>query len=264
MPNEAPKTGAKSSPKPITTIETRNSRFAVAVVIVYVTAALAVDFLATRGASWPINWSVFRWNPYVLRTYARALGIPDEIVRSFCAWPMQKFDFFKFLIWLLVPFLFSVRRMDWGALGVRRWKRMDGYFLLALALAGLAAVLIIPYVPALRNTYPGMRDLAFPEKWAQLVVRSLWVLSWLLGWEFLHRYFLIRSAASRWPRYGWLLVPLSEGLYHLQKPSVLEAVGMVALSVLLTQWTLRRRNVLLPFLVHLTIEIELIVFVLFF
>jgi len=260
--SEERKTESKSSITPARMLKSRISYLSAATAIAYIAVVLGVDVLATRGVSWPINWFVFRWNPYVLRTYARGLGIPDEIMGPFCSWPLQKFDFFKFLFWFLVPFLFSIRGMDWGALGVRRWKRRDGYFLLGLALAGMAAILIIPYVPALRQTYHSMGHLAAPEKWTQLFIRGIWVISWLLGWEFLHRYFLLRPVAVQWPRYGWLLVPLSEGLYHLQKPGI-EALGMVALSVVLTQWTLRRRNVFLPFLVHLTIEIELILFLIF-
>jgi hypothetical protein len=41
---------------------------------------------------------------------------------------------------------------------------------------------------------------------------------------------------------------------------LLEAGGMVLYSVVLTLWAIRRKNALLPFLAHLTIEIELIVF----
>jgi membrane protease YdiL (CAAX protease family) len=66
---------------------------------------------------------------------------------------------------------------------------------------------------------------------------------------------------EHWPRYGWLLVPLAEGVYHLQKPWP-EMLGMVAFSLIATQWTLRRDNMLLPLLVHLAIEIELVAFML--
>ena len=56
-------------------------------------------------------------------------------------------------------------------------------------------------------------------------------------------------------------MPVSEGVYHLQK-TLLEALGMVALSVVLTYWARKRANVLLPFLVHLAIELELLAFLL--
>ena len=38
---------------------------------------------------------------------------------------------------------------------------------------------------------------------------------------------------------------------------------MVAFSVILTAWALRRRNTLLPFLAHLAIEVELVLFMLY-
>ena len=99
----------------------------------------------------------------------------------------------------------------------------------------------------------------------------VWNLSWLPGWEFLHRYFLLKAVQRealdrgrflpgwRWAQWAWLLVPVSETLYHLQKPG-LEAVGMFAFSVVLTFWCLKRRNWLFGFLLHLTIEVELLVF----
>ena len=72
----------------------------------------------------------------------------------------------------------------------------------------------------------------------------------------MHRYFLLRPVMHRFPRYGWLIVPLCETIYHLQKP-LLEAGGMAVFSLLLTWWTMKRRNMLLPFIAHLYIEILL-------
>ncbi|MCL4694164.1 MAG: CPBP family intramembrane metalloprotease, partial [Candidatus Hydrogenedentes bacterium] len=96
-------------------------------------------------------------------------------------------------------------------------------------------------------------------KWEIIARGMLWTFSWLIGWEFLHRYFLLRPFAARWPRFGWLIVPFSEGVYHLQKAPI-EAAGMVVFSLVLTAWALRRRNALLPFLAHLLVEIELVLF----
>jgi len=149
-----------------------------------------------------------------------------------------------------------VWRLDWGYFGLKRWKRSDYYLLLGLAVTGVAVMLIIPHVPALRQIYPSVRGRSAQAKWGFVSAQLVWTFSWLLGWEFLHRYVLLRPAAALWPRLGWLLVPLSEGVYHLQKP-LIEAGGMVLLSIVLTQWTVRRRNMLLPFLVHLVIEVAL-------
>ena len=120
-----------------------------------------------------------------------------------------------------------------------------------------AAMLLIPMVPSLKATYGGF---AAP---GQAVGHLTWTLSWLIGWEFLHRYVLLTHLDARWPNWGWLVIPFVEGAYHFvqQKPWP-ETLGMVALSLVVTSWARRRRNVLLPFLAHLAIELELIVFLL--
>jgi len=205
-------------------------------VALYVAIVLLVDTLTALGIRVPIDWRhTFHWvSP-------------------------NGFDWFKFLAWFVIPFALSLRGMDWGYLGFNRWKRWDWFLLLGLAGAGCLAVLIIPHIPGLQNFYPSMSHLTWPEKREFLGQQILWNASWLVGWEFMHRYFLLRPFAARWPRFGWLIVPFSEGLYHLQKHPA-ETAGMVAISVILTWWALRRRNATLPFLAHLTVEVELILF----
>jgi len=203
-------------------------------VIVYVAAVLAIDTLAVHGKTWPVDWRFFQWRAYSA-------------------------DLFKFIAWFVVPFLVCLPRMDWGYLGVKRWRRFDLYVLAGLAAAGALAVAVIPLFPSLRATYPSMAGYAAAAKWSYAGHNLLWILSWLLGWEFLHRYFLLTPLVKHAPRYGWLLIPVSEGLYHLQKPP-LEAAGMVLASLAITYWALKRRNALLPFLAHFMIEIELVAF----
>ncbi len=169
--------------------------------------------------------------------------------------PLRSFDLFKFFFWFVIPFVWSLRRMDWAWFSFRRWKRIDVALLAVLTLLGCCAVLVVPLVPQLRAIYPSMRGMG----WGIVVLQLVWTCSWLPGWEFIHRYFLLRPVSARWPRWGWLLVPVSETAYHLLKPWP-EMLGMAALSVALTWWALRRRNVLLPFLVHLAIELALIGF----
>jgi hypothetical protein len=116
---------------------------------------------------------------------------------------------------------------------------------------------LIPRIPELRVIYLPMSLLPPAEKPAVAAGQLLWTLSWLPGWEFLMRYLLLGVVAMRWPRYGWLLVPLVEGAYHLQKP-LMGAGGMLLLSLVLTRWALLRRNGLLPLLAHFLIEVELV------
>lgn len=212
-----------------------NRRAAVWLALAYVAAVLAIDTLAAQNVRVPFPWSHLRWSA--------SCGA----------------DLTKFALWFVVPFLLCLRGMDWGYLGVKRWRRIDLVILGLLACVGMAAVISTLAFPSLHATYPGLGKAPAAIKWHYLMQGVAWTLSWLIGWEFLHRYFLLTRLTSAWPKYGWLLIPLSEGAYHLQKP-LLEAGGMVLYSVVLTLWAMRRKNALLPFLAHLTIEIELIVF----
>ena len=206
-----------------------------ALVLTYAAGALAIDTLAVQGGAWPIDWTFFRWPT----THGA--------------------DLFKFAAWFVIPFAFCLPRMDWGYLGIKRWRRVDLYILAGLAGAGVLAMAAVHLFPSLRNTYPSMAHYSAAAKWAYARHNIVWVLSWLVGWEFLHRYFLLAHLGQRCPRFGWLLIPLFEGAYHLQKP-VLEAGGMVLISLVVTSWARTRRNALLPFLAHLVIELELLLF----
>jgi len=167
------------------------------------------------------------------------------------------FDAYKFSAFLVVPLLLSLRKMDWGYYGVKRWRRIDAYFLAALLVVGILAVWSISIFPSLSSYYQPHGA----EKSTLFVRHMAWLVSWLIGWEFLHRYFLLTHVSKAWPRFGWLLVPLCEGLVHLQKPA-LEAVGMVLLSLVITFWAVKRRNGLFPFLVHAAIEVDLLIYLL--
>ncbi len=140
---------------------------------------------------------------------------------------------------------------------------MDWWIFGGLLGAGLAALALVPLVPALREAYPGMADWSADAKWAYAWRYAVWTASWLIGWEFLHRYALLRAVDARWPRWGWLIAPLFETAYHLQKP-LLEAGGMLALGLCLTFWAKRRRNIMLPLLVHGGIEAGLLVVLLLY
>lgn len=242
-------------------------RLPLTLVIFYVALALGVDTLAMQGFIGPagFEWSSLRWQLADLYRWinpgAAALGLPESLT-AWLHWRLpQKFDVYSFLFWLAVPVLLCLRGMDWGAFGWKRFTRADWLVLALLAAAGAAAMFIIPHVPELRRTYPNLSALDTAVKLDYFNGQLIWIFSWLLGWEFMHRYFLLRAAHAHWPRFGWLLVPLAEGVYHLQKP-LLEAGGMLLLSLVLTRWALARNNVLLPFLAHLIIEIEVVLFML--
>lgn len=240
-----------------------NSRMPAALVIAYVTLVLAVDTLAGARVNWPVSWSWFHWQPRSLALLCEAAELPGMCFAWLESPWLQSVDLFKFTFWFLVPFLCCVPCMDWGWFGVTRWKRIDA-LLLALFLGGcIGAVLLIPHLPGVREYYRQFGGtLSASERWSGFLSQALWTVSWLTGWEFLHRYLLLRRADAQWPRYGWLLVPLSEVAYHLQKP-LIEAAGMGLFSLLATPWTRLRKNMLGPFVAHLTVELALAAFLAF-
>lgn len=201
-------------------------------ILVYVTAVLGIDALAYLEVRWPIDWSVFNW-----------------------VW--GDVDLFKLVFWLAIPLAFSWRRMDWGWYSIARWRAADIILLITIAGLGGLTLLAIPLIPDLQDDYLGIGELSPQVKREFVIGISTWTLTWLFGWEFLLRYVLLRGASAQWPRFGWWLVPLAEGLYHLQKawPETIAALGF---SIVLTYWAFKRRNGLLPLLAHLIVEIELI------
>lgn len=245
----APGAPAALSPTPISK--------SVWLVLAYVVIVLTLDTLAARAYDWPIRWAWFRWNCGTLADLCVWIGLPKAAVSWMDAGVLAQFELFKFTFWFLIPFLFSLWHMDWSWFGVKRLKRWDFVFLGVFLLVCAAAVFLVPYLPGVREYYGAMARHGGRNPLGD----CLWVVSWLLGWEFLHRYVLLRAANARWARWGWLLVPLSETVYHMQKP-LLEAAGMGAFSLIATAWTRARSNMLPAFAVHLGIELTLVLYLL--
>jgi len=218
-------------------------------VIGYGAVVLFVDAMASLGDDSVIYWSRFHWT---LGDLARQwdLGAPWN-------WRiLGMFDLYKALLWLAVPFLLSLPRMEWSWLSWRRMERRDAWFLAGLCVLGLVGIAATRFIPSLASIYPRGQFSGFGDRvlWLGMVV--FWWLSWLPGWEFLHRYVLLRAGLRVFPRWGWIIVPLSETLYHLVKP-LPETLGMAVFSVLATRYTMARRNLTAPFLAHLAIEAAL-------
>lgn len=206
--------------------------------VVYAATVLTIDTLATHGERFVIDWTIFFW-----RT-------------------PSGFDWFKFIAWFVVPFLVCIRRIDWRYFTFTRWRKVDAGLAVAALLAAGGAILAIRVFPSLSAAYPRMSGMPADAKWTYASWYAIWTLSWLIGWEFMHRYFLLRHVKQAWPTWGWVLIPLAETLYHLQKQAIEEALGMLAFSSFATLWTLRRRNLLLPFLGHVLIEAALLAYLL--
>jgi membrane protease YdiL (CAAX protease family) len=212
-------------------------------VLIYVISVLLIDSLALRRGG-AIDWSVFRWQLD------------------------NGFDLFKFIAWFAIPVAVSLPFLDLHYFTFRRWKRLDWYLLGIVVLGGAIVMLLLPVLPGVGEYYRGWGGLPVSKRLDYVQYNLLWTLSWLLGWEFMHRYWLLRHIPLAWPRWGvpmaLVIVPLLEAVYHLiQTKPPLEALAMGGLSVVLCAWTLRRKNTLLPFLAHFAIELELIVFLFF-
>lgn len=197
---------------------------------------LGVDALAYLEVAWPFEWTIFRW-----------------------VW--GDVEIFKLVFWLFIPLAACWKNFDRGWYGTARWRTVDIILLITLAGLGGLVLLMIPLVPELREGYTGVGDLSPSVKREFVIGLAIWNLSWLPAWEFLMRYVLLRTATAQWPRFGWWLVPLAEGLYHLQK-TLPEMLAAVVFSIVLTYWAFKRRNGLLPLVAHLVIEIELVVLML--
>lgn len=168
-----------------------------------------------------------------------------------------EFDFTDLLIWMVIPFVLVFRKIDWSYFGFSRWEQRDIGLLLAIMAAGWFSMQMIPLFPSLSQYYEIPPS---PAEKRELVLHSIvWTLSWLPGWEFLHRYVLLTRLEKAWKNRGWMLIPMIETVYHFQKPMP-EAFGMMVLSIVLTCWARKRRNVLLPFCAHGVVEMDLLLF----
>ncbi len=172
---------------------------------------------------------------------------------------MAHWHLFKFIAWFLLPLLFCARDLDRSWFTFHGWRRVDFIVLGVALVGGIAAMMVVAVTPGLRAIYPSWGQFPLSDRLLLAGSTLLWTLSWLAGWEFMHRYWMARRALAVLPRWGWLIIPVSETIYHLQKPWP-ETLAMLAFSLALTPWAIARRNALLPFTAHLIIELELIVF----
>jgi len=235
----------------------RPALWTVLAVLVYAAFVHAADTFATFSYQTPFDWRVLRW----VLWRGETLFVPSG--NGVLPMPLPGFQLFKFVAWFTIPLLFCLRRFDHKYFDIKRFRPSDWLVLAAVGGAGVLAMAVVSVVPSLRGDYPSFREAASADKWRYVGHMLMYTVSWLVGWEFLHRYALLTTLRMRWPRVGWLLIPLLEGAYHLVKHP-LEAAAMVAFSLFATGWWgLRRRNALAPFLAHLLIELELLVFMTF-
>lgn len=206
-----------------------------AIMVLYAVFALTVDSLSTNHTQWLINWSTFYWR-----------------LKS-------GFEMSTAILWLGIPVLFMWRDLDLRVFTFGRWEKTDVWLLIALMLLGACSVYAIKFIPVLKQYYQPQSHLSSAMKWSYATGYLIWLSSWLLGWEFLHRVFLMEYLQVALGKIGPCFIPVFEFVFHLQK-SIPEALGMLLLSVVLTYWSYKRKNVLLPFLAHASIELTLLAY----
>jgi membrane protease YdiL (CAAX protease family) len=211
----------------------------------------------------PLPMSSFQWRTRDVTQALAHTPLPTFTYRWMEYRVFDRFDVFKFVFWFLVPLALCGRNVDLKAFTTARWRKLDWYLFAGFGAIGLLVVFLVPFIPGVREHYAAnTAGIPFGQKIFGFTQYLFWIFSWLLGWEFMHRYFLLQNVAPTWRKYGWLLVPFFEWAYHLQKHFI-EAAGMAIFSLALTWYVIKRRNVSLPFLVHLLIEIALPLTVLF-
>ena len=203
--------------------------------LVYVACVLTIDTLVMQRVHWLIDWTRVTWT-------------------------LGDFNLLRCVTWLLVPLLWSAREFDWSYYGWRRWTRRDIALAVVLMGAAIGVIVLVPFLPGVSAYYQPHRFTSDRARWHAWKQLALWNLGWLPGWEFMFRYFLLRRLAVRYPAAAAVfVVAAAEGAYHWNKPA-LEAVAMVFFSVAASSWAVKRRNGLLPLLVHSVVEVALSVY----
>ena len=224
--------------KIIPKLKLNNNKIKAIYALCYAIFALTIDSISTIRLKWGIDWGIFHWQL------------------------KNGFEVSTFILWFAIPFVFTYKSIDWQYFGVSRLKKNDIYVVILLSVLGMIGVLSIKFFPGLRSFYP---SIAFQNASAKLnwaLYKMTWNMSWLTGWEFLHRYVLLTCFESAFPKKGWFGVCLIEFVFHFQK-AFLEAIGMLIFSVIVTYWAYKRKNIILPFFSHLLIESFLLLLILF-
>lgn len=167
----------------------------VAVPVAYVILVHLADSLAAQGSLWLFDWGVFRW-----KTDSGA-------------------DLYKLFAWLVVPLVVSLPDFELGYFTFRRWKRVDWAILGGVVAIGAAVMAALPVIPGVGDYYQGWGGYSTEERWDIASRALLWTFSWLCGWEFTHRYFLLKRfndlEAKGGPFAALVIIPIIEALYHV-------------------------------------------------
>ncbi len=148
-----------------------------------------------------------------------------------------------------------------------------GRALLVMAALLAAAFAGIYFYQGYFASYGGSFSSGGQGAWGRFVNFMVFTLSTLTGWEFLHRGFLLMGlffALSKWEKtdpataalVSVAVVWVFEVVFHFTKP-MLEPVGLLIGSPILSYIALRTGSIWIPFFAHLSVEILFIMSLIF-
>jgi hypothetical protein len=171
------------------------------------------------------------------------------------------FDFSAFSIFFLLPLAANRFKFPFRYYLPPGMGRREVLGVVAGVLLAAIVIFLSFHSDSVRKFYSGLSGARGKtgSGWGRFGFQLVWVLSWLPGYEFLHRHVLLKRFAPLAGGRGWLLVPALEFIFHLQKP-LLEAAGAAAFGLIATWWTKKTDNGGVAFLMHFWIELVFLVF----
>lgn len=187
--------------------------------------------------------------PVAARSLLRALHLVHE---------SNGFDWYKFVVWLVVPLAWTWRHPGYRTLSLRA-TRGEWWLQVTVVAASCLAMFVVAATSELSAHYLGGLTNNSAQRWLTARWQLIWTASWLPGYEFMLRRVLLQRASVLGPWWSVALVAAVEFVYHLQKP-MLEAYAVLLFSAVLSTWATRRPESLHPILAHLWVELVLIGF----
>lgn len=231
--------------------ETKTSSLLPIIIIIYSISVLYIDLLITFNTHFFFSWGILNF-----RLSEVLFKLPTLKHYTFIT-VFDNFDLYKFIFWLILPFILFNKFIDFKWFSIKNWQKHDYIVFLSFCLLCLFSLIFVILSPTLRMFYPGTGDIPTSQKIQFFLQQFFWIISWLPGWEFLNRHLLLRACRQLSRGSGWFFVPIVETLYHIFKP-MLEIFGMFIFSIVACIWSQKRENNLMAFFCHSIIEIGLI------
>jgi len=221
------------------------------IIIIYSTSVLYIDLLITFNTHFLFSWGILNF------TLSDVLYKFPLLKHYAFITVFDNFDLYKFIFWLILPFVLFNKFIDFQWFSLKYWQKQDYLIFLFFCLLCLFSLVFVILSPTLRMFYPGTGTIPISQKIQFFLQQFFWIISWLPGWEFLNRHLLLRACRQLSKGSGWFFVTIVETLYHIFKP-MLEIFGMFIFSIVACLWSQKRENNLMAFFCHFIIEIGLI------